>query len=290
MKSERIKKILVLGATGMLGSTVFRFFANRPEYLVYGTVRNKRGVELFSPDFASNLILGVDVENFDSLTTVFEKVLPDVVINCIGIVKQLSESNEVLSSIPINAMLPHRLAKLCNLCGARLIHLSTDCVFNGSKGMYVEEDAPDAFDVYGRSKALGEVNYKNSMTLRTSIIGHEINSSRSLLNWFLSQEDSVKGYKNAIFSGLPTVEIAKIICEYVLPNESLHGLYHVSSDPISKYELLKLISLVYRKEIDIEEDWSVVIDRSLDSSKFRSEVGYEPPSWEVLVNKMKSFS
>ena len=155
--------------------------------------------------------------------------------------------------------------------------------------MYTELDVPDADDIYGRSKLLGEVNYKNSITLRTSIIGHELSSNRSLIDWFLSQSGSIKGYSKAIFSGIPTVELAKLILKYVIPNKELHGLFHVSANPINKYDLLKLVSEVYKKRIDIIEDQSLIIDRSLDSSKFRSLTDFEPLDWKNLVQSMYEF-
>ena len=167
--------------------------------------------------------------------------------------------------------------------------MSTDCVFSGLKGGYKESDFPDANDLYGRSKFLGEVDYPNAITLRTSIIGHELNGSRSLVDWFLSQSGSVSGYGKAIFSGLPTVEIAKIIRDFVIPNPHLHGVYHVSADPISKYELLKLLAIKYDKSIHIDLDNSVVIDRSLNSNKFRSLTGFKPAHWGKLIDTMHNF-
>jgi len=183
--------------------------------------------------------------------------------------------------------LPHRLAKLCSLAEARLIHISTDCVFDGRKGMYKEEDISDAEDLYGKSKYIGEVHsLSHVVTLRTSIIGHELNSHSSLVDWFLSQRDSVKGYKQAIFSGLPTVELADVIRKFVINNVNLRGLYHVSSSPIDKHSLLCLIASTYSVDNEIAIDDKVKIDRSLDSSKFQREAGYTAPVWEELINKM----
>ena len=150
-----------------------------------------------------------------------------------------------MQAIPINSLLPHRLARLCELSGARLVHISTDCIFAGDKGGYLETDPSDAIDLYGRSKFLGEVSYRNSVTLRTSIIGHELQSSHGLINWFLAQDKQCKGFSQAIFSGLPTVVLAGIIRDVVIPNEDLFGVYHVASQPISKYNLLKLVADVY---------------------------------------------
>ena len=215
--------------------------------------------------------------------------MPDVVVNCIGLVKQLAQAEDPLVAIPINALLPHRLARLCDLAGARLIHLSTDCVFDGSRSMYAESDCSDAKDLYGRSKYLGEVNYGNAVTLRTSIIGHELSSAHGLVNWFLSQQGEVKGYTRAIFSGLPTVELARVLRDFVITKSELRGMYHVSAEPISKFELLGLVAQTYGKTIEITPDASVAIDRSLDSSRFRGVTGYAPPSWLNLVRDMHQF-
>ena len=282
-------RILILGASGMLGNAVFRLFSQSEGYDVFGSVRSSNSLKLLPHDLQPKIINDVDVECFDSLTQLFNSVDPDVVINCIGLVKQLVEAEDPLVTIPINSILPHRLARLCQVAKARFVHMSTDCVFSGLKGMYAENDLSDATDLYGRSKYLGEVDYPNAITLRTSIIGHELDGARSLIGWFLAQEQNVKGFRRAIFSGLPTVEIARVIRDYVIPNSQLRGLYHVSSKPINKYDLLKLVAHAYGKKIQIELDDQFVIDRSLDSSRFRDLTGYAPPSWPDLVSAMQQF-
>ncbi|PWE47452.1 dTDP-4-dehydrorhamnose reductase family protein [Pseudomonas prosekii] len=282
-------KVLVLGVTGMLGSAVFRLFHGDPHHEVWGTLRHSGGARHFSEDAHGSLISNVDVLDQDTLVSVLARIHPDVVINCVGLIKQLADAKDPLSALPINAMLPHRIQKLCALSGARLIHISTDCVFSGRKGLYTEDDISDAEDLYGKSKYIGELHSgANAVTLRTSIIGHELGSQYSLVDWFLSQSGSVKGYRKAIFSGLPTVELARVIRDYVIPNSNLQGLYHVSVDPIDKLSLLKLVAEVYQKEIDIVADDNVSIDRSLDSSKFQSATGYVPPSWSELVKSMRT--
>lgn len=282
-------RILVLGATGMLGNAVMRLLAQCPAHQIFGSVRTTGALHLLHKDLHPNVIGGVDVENIDSLTRLFAVVHPDVVINCIGLVKQLAEADDPLAAIPINALLPHRLARLCEVAGARLVHISTDCVFSGAKGMYTESDASDAKDLYGRSKFLGEVDYPHAITLRTSIIGHELNGARSLVGWFLAQEGSVMGFKRAIFSGLPTVEIARVIRDYVIPYPELRGLYHVSAEPITKFDLLTLVAQTYGKTIDIKADEQLVIDRSLDSTRFRQATGFMPQSWPELLLTMREF-
>ncbi len=273
----------------MLGNAVLRLFAKSPGYEVFGSVRSSAARQLLPNDLHQRVIAGVDVENIDSLTHLFAVVHPDVVINCVGLVKQLAEADDPLSAIPINALLPHRLARLCEVAGARLVHMSTDCIFSGTNAMYTEADVPDAKDLYGRSKYLGEVDYPHAITLRTSIIGHELDGARSLIGWFLTQEGSVKGYTRAIFSGLPTVEVAHVIRDHVIPHPELHGVYHVSAEPINKFDLLALVAQTYRKTIDISADDQLVIDRSLDSTRFRLATGFTPKVWPELIRLMRDF-
>ncbi|WP_082893859.1 dTDP-4-dehydrorhamnose reductase family protein [Pseudomonas marginalis] len=282
-------KVLVLGITGMLGSAVFNVLSRDERYITNGTLRGSGGLKYFGETLQENIITDLDVLCAESLTNVLLRVRPDVVINCIGVIKQFSASKDPLATLPLNSLLPHRLQKLCELAGTRLVHISTDCVFSGRKGGYVESDISDAEDLYGKSKYIGEVvDSVNTITLRTSIIGHELGSSNSLVDWFLSQRGTVKGYTNAIFSGLPTVELAEVIRNYVLPRKDVWGLYHVSAAPIDKYSLLSLIAKEYEKEVSLIRDDILVIDRSLDSTRFQSVTGYKPSSWSALVAKMKA--
>lgn len=287
--TDKKTKVLVLGASGMLGNAVLRLFAQSDGYSAVGSARSAGVLRKLPPEFRDRVICGVDVENVDSLTRLFAATRPDVVINCIGLVKQLAEADDPLAAIPINALLPHRLARLCDVAGARLIHMSTDCVFAGTKGMYREDEPSDAQDLYGRSKYLGEVDYPHAVTLRTSIIGHELSGAHGLVGWFLAQQGGVKGYSHAIFSGLPTVELARVMRDCVIPRPELRGLYHVSAEPINKFDLLKLVAQVYGRLIAITPDDGLRIDRSLDSSRFRALTGYAPPSWPELVRSMHQF-
>lgn len=282
-------RILVLGVSGMLGNAIFRVMANGGRHEVFGSARSASVKGFFATELASNTIAGIDVENPDSLVRLFSLVQPEVVINCIGLVKQLTEANDPLSALPINALLPHRLARLCELVRARLIHISTDCVFSGRKGDYLETDEADAQDLYGRSKFIGEVDYPHAVTLRTSIIGHELNSAHGLIDWFLAQQGSVKGFTRAVFSGLPTCELAKIISEYILPRKDLHGLYHVASQAISKNDLLEIVNKEYGKGLKIEPDDSLIINRSLNARRFREATGYLSPTWPDLIAQMHEF-
>ena len=285
--NEQPQKLLILGATGMLGYTLLYDLSRRDHLVVHATVRNREGLTLrFAPELLARIYTPVDADNFDSVTQVLAEVKPEVVINCIGVIKQLAAAKDPLACISINALFPHRLAKECARIGARLIHISTDCVFSGNKGGYVESDFSDCDDLYGRTKLLGELDYPHAVTLRTSIIGHELNSSVSLIDWFLAQEGRVKGFTKAIYSGFPTVEMARIIAEVVIPRPELRGLYHVSSAPISKYDLLRLVREEYGKTIEIDPDDGFVCNRSLDSSRFRAATGYVPPTWPEMVQRM----
>lgn len=282
-------KVLVIGASGMIGSTVLRVLSEKKDWKIYGTVRDE-GVKRFFPALiGERLISDVDVEHPDALVKVLEQTRPDVVVNCAGLTKHKPRAEDPLVSIPINTLMPHRLAGLCKLAGARLIHVSTDCVFSGEKGKYVESDFADARDVYGKSKALGEVDYPHAITLRTSTIGHELQSDYGLLDWFLSQNGSCRGYTRAIFSGLPTVVFAQVVRDIVIPNVNMSGLYHVAAKSISKYDLLKLIADVYGKTIEIVSDDKLVIDRSLNAERFQSATGYIAPEWPELVKLMHAY-
>lgn len=279
-------KVLVFGASGMVGSAMVRVLSEKKESQVFGTLRNGAAKRFFSPAVASRLITGIDVDNHDAMVRVFAQVKPDVIVNCIGLIKQHKDASDPLLAITINALLPHRMAELCALTGARLVHVSTDCVFAGTKGGYVEDDTADATDIYGKSKFLGEVNSSHVITLRTSPIGHELESAYGMLEWFLSQELSCKGFSRAIYSGLPSVVFAQIVRDIVIPQTDLSGLYHIGADPICKYDLLRLIANAYGKSIDIARDDTVVINRSLDSTRFCKMTGYNVPDWPTLIQSM----
>lgn len=281
-------RVLVLGASGMLGNAMLRTMSERDGWVVHGTLRSPNPtLQAMAPK--AKFIHGIYADQPDSLLSAFVKSRPQVVINCVGLIKQIESGEDPLEAIPINSLLPHRLARLSEMSQARLIHVSTDCVFSGSKGNYSEADTPDATDVYGRSKLIGEVYNSHAITLRTSIIGHEVGSFHSLIGWFLSQQKRVKGYTKAIFSGLPTCELARVVCDFVIPNQSLSGLYHVAAKPISKYDLLQMVNRAYGKELMIEVDDSLQIDRSLDATRFQNATGYVAPDWPNLIAQMHEF-
>lgn len=280
-------RVLVLGASGMLGSAVFRQFDETGMHEILGLMRSDALLSCFSKVQQSRMIVGVDVLDEKALAGAFAGARPDLVINCVGLIKQQAQVEDPLIVLPINAMLPHRLSALCAQGGTRLVHISTDCVFSGRHGRYTEADVSDAEDLYGKSKYIGEIREANhAITLRTSIIGRELNSNRALVDWFLTQEGTVRGFRRSVFSGITAIELARVIRDVVLPMPQLHGLYHVSAEPISKFELLKLIAMQYGKKIDLVPDDALKIDRSLDSSRFFKVTGYRPPSWEDMVRTM----
>lgn len=281
-------KIMVLGANGMIGSAMLRVLSEKPTWDVVGTVRSESARIQLPTALAGRVTAGIDLTNADVLPRLFHGVRPDVVLNCAGLTKHLPGGNDPLPALTMNAMLPHRLAELCCIAGARLIHVSTDCVFSGSKGNYFEDDPADATDIYGKSKHLGEVVGSNNLTLRTSTIGRELSTRHGLLEWFLSQTEC-KGYCRAIFSGLPTVEFARIIRDHVIPNERLFGLYHVGAQPIDKDSLLRLIAKAYGTNTMIVPDDQVCIDRSLNIERFTAATGYRAPDWIDLIEIMRAY-
>jgi len=281
------RKVLVLGCTGMIGHMIFRKLSERDGLDVYGTAREHDSLrDWFGADLMHKIKSYVDAMNMDSVLGILSSVKPDVVINCLGLIKQLPIEDDPLSAIAVNSLLPHRIAKVCQIAGSRMIHMSTDCVFRGDKGNYSDDDISDAVDLYGRSKYLGEVSYPHCVTLRTSAVGHELRGNYGLVEWFLAQEGAARGFKKVFFSGTTTVELGSIIANYVLPNERLTGIYNVSSSSISKYDFLKLFAATYQKDIVIEPCDDVCLDRSLNSSMFRRSTGYVSPSWQELIDKM----
>ncbi len=284
------KRLLVIGANGMLGNAVLRWFAADPVYAVTGSVRRMDSVQdLAAQAPNARFVAGVDGSDLTAMRRLFEQARPDVVINCVGVVKQLAGADAPAVTIPINALLPHRLARLADTHGARLVHISTDCVFSGARGAYTEADVPDAEDLYGRSKLMGEVDYDNAVTLRTSIIGHELHTSHALLGWFLAQAGTVSGFTNAIFSALPTVELARVIRDFVLPNAGLRGTYHVAGPAISKYDLLQMVARVYGRSNTILAEPLPVLDRSLNAERFEAATGYQAPGWSDMLADMRAF-
>jgi dTDP-4-dehydrorhamnose reductase len=282
-------RVLILGGAGMLGHKLAQVLG--PKYRVFATFRDQQsmcvGRNVIRLLDADRLIAGVDAVNFASVSKAVEVAAPDVVINCIGIVKQSAAMQEGLA-MQVNAEFPHRLAQLCAEHDSRLLHFSTDCVFSGARGNYVESDSPDPVDLYGRSKLQGEVTRGGCLTLRTSIIGWELEHQRSLLGWFATQRGrTIKGYRRAIFSGLPTSQLAALVADVVIPEPALTGLFHVSAAPINKLDLLVgLRNALGWHDIDIEPDDKVVCDRSLSAARFREVTGWVAPPWSEMITDL----
>jgi dTDP-4-dehydrorhamnose reductase len=282
-------KVLILGGEGMLGHKVYQVLSRR--FGTYATFKDARGLWTRYPMYAnalpSHCFGGVDVMSFDNVIQVAGQVRPDVVINCVGIVKQLEEAHDPILTLQLNSLFPHRLAGLCAATGARMLHMSTDCVFSGRKGQYAEEDVPDPEDLYGRTKLLGEVNRPGCLTIRTSIFGRDFLKLSALLEWFLSQRGGrVKGYRHAIYTGFPTQVLARIMGDIIAGHPDLSGLYQIASQPISKYELLVRIRDAMKLDIEVEPYDDLPCDRSLSASRFVAATGYRIPGWDEMIAEL----
>lgn len=269
----------------MLGHQLLRQWRDRHEIRVT-LRRDARSYSEWDLFHANNAYFGVDVLRTGELVRVFADFHPEAVVNAVGIVKQRPAAKESIPSIEINALFPHKLAELCVAANTRLIHMSTDCVFSGRKGNYREDDPADPEDLYGMSKYLGEVHEKNSLTIRTSIIGIELSRKRSLIEWFLAQKGLVKGYRNAIFSGFTTIELSRIMERLLTNYPHASGVYHVSSNAISKHDLLMIVKNKLDLSTEIVPDSEFHCDRSLDSSRFRHDFNYTPPTWEIMIEEL----
>ena len=285
-------RVLVLGGAGMLGHKVFQQLRGRFDE-VWCTLRGTRRDPALAPieaDLtAGRVIEALDVMDWTAVEAILRDIRPHVLVNCIGIVKQRNEAKAAIPSITINALLPHRLAAALGDWGGRLIHISSDCVFNGRRGQYTEDHQSDAEDLYGRSKFLGEVAEPNTVTLRTSMIGRELREHRSLLDWLLQQNGrTVRGYRRAFYSGVTTIELASVIARLIEEHPALSGLYQVTSETITKYDLLRLIVDTFELDIRVEPDDEFFCDRSLVGEKFRAATGYRCPPWPALVAALKA--
>ena len=276
-------RIYILGISGMLGSKLFEEFLKK-NYKVRGSTRSipKKFIK-----YKVNIDFNIDVEDIISLKQKIIKFKPNLIINCIGVIKQKILSLEEKNIFYINSIFPHEVYKISNMINSKIIHFSTDCVFDGKKGNYTENSLPNAEDIYGFSKALGELDFNNSLTIRTSIIGHELQSKNSLLEWFLQlNQKKCYGFADAYFSGLTTIEIFNFLEKFILKNKKINGIYHLSASKISKFNLLKKISKIYSKKIKIIKNNDLKIDRSLNSKKIKKLVKYKSPSWDILIKNM----
>jgi len=280
--------ILILGGTGMLGHALW--YGLRERHTITATVRAdletlRRRCALFCLGGVQFVQLR-DVLDLGALRATVERSSPEVVINAVGIVKQLPDAKNPVQSISINALFPHLLARECCRVGARLIQISTDCVFSGRKGGYTEADLPDPEDLYGRTKLLGEVEGLHSLTLRTSLVGRELRGAKGLLEWFLSQRGQVSGFRRAVFSGLTTYAFTQIIRSVIEDCPAFEGIYHVSSEPISKYHLLCRLKEALGLATDVVPDDAVVVNRSLNSTRFWNVTGLKAPGWDEMIAEL----
>jgi len=279
-------RILILGGDGMLGHQLLKSWQSAHDVRVT-LHQNQSHYAKYNLFHTGNSSYNIDVRHFDDVKQEAEMFKPEAVINAVGIIKQRTEAQDAIMNIEVNALLPHHLNLLCQEMGIRLVHLSTDCVFSGSKGNYSEDGLEDPSDLYGRSKLLGEVVAPHAVTLRTSIIGLELARKKSLVEWFLNQRGATRGFIKAIYSGFTTQELARIIEFILLKHSSLSGLWHVASAPISKYDLLKKLgNYLNRDDIEIEPSDKLVCDRSLNASRFNKTIGYQPPSWDEMLKEL----
>ena len=279
-------RVLILGGEGMLGHQLLIELSKRHDVIV--TLRQDaeayRNHWLFS---SKNSIPGVDVTDLTRVRHTIQTARPQAVVNAIGVVKQGSDSGDIIRNLEVNSLLPHRLAELCAEASTRLVHVSTDCVFSGTRGAYMESDIADATDLYGRTKFLGEVTGSGCVTLRTSIIGLELKRRKSLVEWFLAARGEISGYTRAIYSGLTTAEFARVVLLLLEDFPALNGLFHVVSEPISKHDILiALARNLHRSDVTIRPDPSFVCDRSMVGDKFNRATGYQSPSWPALLAEL----
>lgn len=280
---EIIMRTLILGSNGMIGHAIYKVLNKSEKVEVFGTYNKTFDQNILSKN-NSFIKLSLNCESdLDYFTKIIKRINPNVIINCIGVIKHKQSEYSTKDIIFLNSLLPHILSDISTQLKTRLIHISTDCIFSGKDGGYTEEDVSDTYDIYGKSKSLGEITNNEHLTIRTSTIGHEIIGKHGLLEWFLDQKNECFGYSKAYFSGLTNIELANIIMNNILPNTKLKGLYHVGGNKIDKYTLLKLISKIYNKKIIIKKNNEFILNRSFLSDKFYKDTKYQVKKWESLI-------
>lgn len=279
-------RVLIIGANGMLGHKLCQVLSH--DFDVHGTIRGDTGsIAGYGFFDTTRITANVNVTDTPRVAAAIESIRPEAVINAAGVVKARESEAGVFENRRVNALFPHELYRICSPRKIRIIHLSTDCVFSGKTGNYTEDDPSDAGDIYGQTKFMGEISGEGALTVRTSMIGRELGNQRGLLEWFISNRGgTVNGYTNAVFSGFPTLHLARIIADILKNHAGLSGIYHISADAISKYRLLSLINTAMKLTININEYPDEVCDRSLDSTKFRRETGFTPLAWETMIEEM----
>lgn len=271
-----MKKVLLLGSTGLIGHQVYLRLKGRGDCKLFNIAyRNK---------IANDTIL-LDARDEHLLEKTVRSITPDIIVNCMGVL--ISEANtHPENAIFLNAYIPQRLKTIANELGAKLIHISTDCVFSGKKGSYTENDFKDADDVYGRAKALGEVTDAPHLTLRTSVVGPELKEGEELFHWFMRQKGSIKGFTKSLWSGVTTIELGKAV-EWAIDN-NIQGLYHITNGkPINKYDLLILFKKYTKKTIKIESTEGRITNKTLIDT--RKEINYTIPGYEIMIKEMVNF-
>ena len=279
-------RIIVLGATGMLGHKLWQHLSTRFPNTFATTRKNLDSYRSEGLVNRSRIIDSIDAEDFAVLRGVMRSVKPDFILNCIGITKRRAEADSPSRTIVLNSLFPHRLVEWGKNNSARVINFSTDCVFNGLQGYYDENSTPNATDLYGKTKALGEIQGENALTLRSSFIGTELENGSELLEWFLSQKGTVKGFAKAIYSGLTVIELCRVVERILVHHPTTNGLYNISSDPITKFDLLMLIRKKLLLDVEVIPYENEFCDRSLNSTKFRNEFKYSPPTWEAMIEEL----
>ena len=282
-------KLLILGGSGMVGHRLAKKLSN--QYELFSLLRKRPDLDsnqFFEKVLPKNQCIFIDdINEYENLNNIVKKILPDIIINCIGVIKQRDKVENVLNMRRINSLLPHVLNQICNKNKIKLIHLSTDCVFSGTKGNYQESDNPDPIDEYGKSKLLGEIKKGNALTIRTSFIGPELFNKKSLFEWVKSQKNGeIDGFTNAIYSGLTTLAFSEIIENIIDKHQNLNGIWHISSNPISKFDLIEMINQKFNLKIKINRNSSFRCDRSLNSSKFQEETKIQIPSWRTMIDNL----
>ena len=277
-------RVVVLGVSGMLGHKLYQRLPATME--VTGVARQLQPALKAFVREGGSLVDGFVAGDAATVIRLFEQTRPDVVINCVGINRQREEGTDAVACITANSLFPHQLAAACADGRARLIHVSTDCVFSGARGGRSESDSPDPVDLYGLTKLLGEVDRPDVLTIRTSMIGRELSGFRGLLEWFLRQRGVVRGYTNAIFSGLTTLAVTAELARVITVYPRLSGIYHLAVEPIAKYDLLHLLRERLELRCEIVRDGSVRVDRSLNGSKYSLATGYVPPGWSAMIEDL----
>ena len=281
-------KVLVVGGDGMLGHQLFKGLGRNHD--VRATLRRPLAeyghLGLFTSHSA---YAGIDVRSSGPLAEVLAEFRPDVVCNAAGIVKQRPAAHDAVTSIEVNSLFPHRLAAMAADIGARVVHVSTDCVFSGKRGGYTEEDVPDPIDLYARSKLVGELDQEGCLTLRTSVIGLELQGRQALVEWALSQRGAIRGFRGALYSGLTTAELTRVFETLLTRNPDLSGVWHVASEPIAKYDLLvELFSRLGRTDVKVIPDDTFVCDRTLRADRFNEVTEYRPPAWSTMLDELST--